>query len=205
MSENSISPKLLRQLREKAGYSVEDVVQKLKERGLTLSSKTLYGYENGVGTPKVNTFMALCEIYKVNDVLSTFGYSDSSMPTYSTWDIDQYNDFFNSGLLDKVYLLCKWGVPSFAGYEKQLEESLPPSAEVANYNRLNTAFSKLDEFHQGLALLDMEEMLENRDHILQSDHERELVLLYRRAVEGDKIAINSILEKYKANPSEKAV
>ena len=74
--ENSLSYQLKR-FREHCNLSVEDVVAQLSEKGISISPKTLYGYENGVSLPKVSIFLALCDIYNITDPLYAFGYSSS--------------------------------------------------------------------------------------------------------------------------------
>lgn len=81
----------LRQKRELCGLSVASVVSKLKDFGIVISEKTLYAYENGTNSPKVNTFIALCQIYNVTDIISEFGYS-------SVYDAEQ---------LEKPFLSCQ--------------------------------------------------------------------------------------------------
>ena len=78
MDNEKFSLGILRQKREQLGYSIEEVVQKLNARQIKISGKTLYGYENGVGAPKVNTFIALCDIYGIDDILGAFGVRSSN-------------------------------------------------------------------------------------------------------------------------------
>lgn len=66
---------LLRDERDRKGYSVEQVAEKLRERGISISTKALYGYENKVGKPKLNTFLALCDIYGITDILAALGFN----------------------------------------------------------------------------------------------------------------------------------
>lgn len=113
---------LLRDERERKGFSVEQVAEKLRERGITISTKALYGYENKVGKPKLSTFLALCDIYGITDILAALGFS--------------------------------YSVP----------------------------ISKQESF---------------------TASERELIELYRRADESDRLAVNLILQKY-ADPAEQA-
>lgn len=76
LTEDNISH-LLRDERERKGYSVEQVAEKLRERGITISTKALYGYENKVGKPKLSTFIALCDIYGITDIMSALGFTYS--------------------------------------------------------------------------------------------------------------------------------
>lgn len=68
---------LLRDNRKRNGYSVEQVAEKLRERGISISTKALYGYENKVGKPKLSTFVALCDIYGITNILEALGFSYS--------------------------------------------------------------------------------------------------------------------------------
>lgn len=68
---------LLRDERDRKGYSVEQVTEKLRERGISISTKALYGYENKVGKPKLSTFLALCDIYGITDILAALGFNYS--------------------------------------------------------------------------------------------------------------------------------
>lgn len=66
----------LRRLRQAHGLTAKEVSILLAHKGIDISEKTLLGYENGVSTPKVNTFLRLCEVYKVTDIMAAFGYDD---------------------------------------------------------------------------------------------------------------------------------
>lgn len=153
MKSESKIPFILGQYRAQLGLTGKEVVALLKERNIELSEKTLLGYENGVGTPKVNTFMALCDIYHISNIMGEFGYN-TAFPLATgenEWSYDLYNDFFNATLLEKIYILLREGVPSFAGYEDQLEQSFPSDANAANYDRLYKIFAPLDEPAQSYA------------------------------------------------------
>ena len=96
MKNGTLIPSILRQKRELCGLSVESVVSKLKDFGITISEKALYAYENGTNSPKVNTFIALCKIYNVSDIMSEFGYSSVPLvPAHEDWTQTQYNDFYD--------------------------------------------------------------------------------------------------------------
>lgn len=61
---------LLRDRRRDMGLTGGEVVQKLKAYNINISPKTLWGYENENSSPPVPTFIALCKIYEVEDVVS---------------------------------------------------------------------------------------------------------------------------------------
>lgn len=167
MADTNISL-ILRQHREQLKLSPREVVDKLKAKGIDISEKTLYGYENGVANPKVNTFIALCDIYEIKDVMGTFTDSEHSSPSFTEWEIDEYNDFFNATLLEKIYLLIKWGIPSFSGYEERLSNLLPTDADQANYERLYATFVKLNETAQGRLIERAEALAESPENLKDS-------------------------------------
>lgn len=82
---------LLKENRKRNGYSVEQVAEKLRERGISISTKALYGYENKVGKPKLSTFVALCDIYGITNILEALGFSYSA-PVSKKYDLsdDEY-------------------------------------------------------------------------------------------------------------------
>ena len=58
----------LRAARKNARLTVREVVSRLETKGVTISEKTLYGWENGVRTPDGDVFLTLCEIYDVRSL-----------------------------------------------------------------------------------------------------------------------------------------
>lgn len=76
MGNPELMSSTLRQLRQACGLTAKEVSILLAHKGIDISEKTLLGYENGVSTPKVNTFLRLCEVYKVADIMAAFGYDD---------------------------------------------------------------------------------------------------------------------------------
>lgn len=156
---------ILRQHREAVGLSISTVVDTLdREFKIKISEKTLYGYENGVSSPKVSTFVALCTIYNVKNLSSEFGYPTSVCVTSddNDWAADIYDDFFNASILEKVFILMKHGVPSFSGYENQLAASFPSNADIANFNRLYNIFKKLDSDQHDSAFFALDELAQGR-------------------------------------------
>ncbi len=71
----------LRQLRQAQGLTAKEVAEILASKNIDISEKTLLGYENGVSAPKVTTFLRLCEIYRVTDIMGTFGYDGKENPS----------------------------------------------------------------------------------------------------------------------------
>ena len=72
--------KVLKEYRKLNHYSVEDVVIKLKDHNLPFAVKTVYGWESGQTQPDADTLLVLCKIYKIDNILETFGYEVSSSP-----------------------------------------------------------------------------------------------------------------------------
>lgn len=107
----------LKELRLSKNLSVEDVVAMLKERNIVISTKTLYGYENDIPL-RSSTFLALCEIYSVTDIFSTFL---KSIPKAKfEWEEDYYEDYFGGRTVNEKFLVLKdCGIPSFIGHEKE--------------------------------------------------------------------------------------
>lgn len=75
MANIKIAP-VLKKYRKQNDLSVHEVSKKLKERSLNVTEKTIYGWESGQAQPNADTFMILCDIYHINDVLKEFGYTD---------------------------------------------------------------------------------------------------------------------------------
>lgn len=167
--KDSLIPGLLRDYRKAKGLSTTEVIQALNAKGISIAEKTLYGYENGTSTPNVRTFIALCDIYDINDIKRTFsgnGISPFKANLSSDdWHITFYNDFFNGSLLEKVYLLLKYGVPTFSGYEDRLKNEFPSDSERANFERLYNSFKKLNEIQQGIAIGRIEEMASQEENL----------------------------------------
>lgn len=71
MTENPTKEQLavlLRDKRHELKLTGAEVVQKLKAYGIEISDKTLWGYEKCIASPSVQTFLALCKIYGIDDI-----------------------------------------------------------------------------------------------------------------------------------------
>ena len=58
--------KMLRVLRDKESYSRTDVVLKLHDLGCRTNHQSLGDYENGKVSPRIDSIIALAEVYKVD-------------------------------------------------------------------------------------------------------------------------------------------
>ena len=63
---NGICEKL-KELRKQNGLSVQDVLDKLQDYGITVGDKAFYHWEAGRRQPDADTFFALCQIYGVDN------------------------------------------------------------------------------------------------------------------------------------------
>ena len=71
-TKNEAISHMLKEYRMEAQLSIENVVQILDEEyHIPISAKTVYGWENSSSLPKVDTFVALCDLYGITN-LSTF-------------------------------------------------------------------------------------------------------------------------------------
>jgi len=74
--------KILKEYRKLNHYTVQDVVLKLENYNLPFATKTIYGWESGQTQPDADTLLVLCKIYKIENILATFGYESSDKPFY---------------------------------------------------------------------------------------------------------------------------
>ena len=158
MAASSISV-ILKQRRNLLGFTPEQVISKLEERGLSISVKALYAYESGTNLPKVPVFMALCDIYEIRDIMGSFGYTTVPLCTNETdWAPDQYSDFFKEALYDKIMMLKMWGIPSFSGYEDFMKQpgQFALTNDEARFVRL---YRQLDERNRDAAFTVLEGLL----------------------------------------------
>ena len=63
---------LLKLKRKELNLSVKQVVDSLKSYNISISEKTLYGWENNYRQPDADTFLILCAIYQISNVLGYF-------------------------------------------------------------------------------------------------------------------------------------
>ena len=73
----------LRILRKKNRISVEEVAAFLASHGVYNNVKTIYGWENGIGTPSFDTILLLCRFYGIKDIfqLSEIEVTEENMYT----------------------------------------------------------------------------------------------------------------------------
>lgn len=108
---------ILKKRRKEIKLSAQDVCDILKETdGIDISVSTLYGYENGHRKPTPETLLALCDIYDLDNISVSFGYSnsveaalDSGYETFSQFKNDNkaqlnylYSQLNNNGQTEAV-------------------------------------------------------------------------------------------------------
>ena len=65
--------RILKEYRIKNNLSRESVMNYLKEQGFqNIRPTTLYSWENGQSMPNVYTFLQLCRLYHIDDILRVF-------------------------------------------------------------------------------------------------------------------------------------
>lgn len=98
---------ILKDLRDKCGYTGKEVSAELLKYGYEISDKTIYNYEKGIRMPNADIFMELCHIYGCKNILETFCNVeiDKEIPDDREWGIiRKYRDLDEHGkeLVDTV-------------------------------------------------------------------------------------------------------
>ena len=64
---------MLKKYRKMNAFSVNDVVIELETRyGVKVAEKTVYGWESNQAHPTSDVFVALCDMYKINNISDVF-------------------------------------------------------------------------------------------------------------------------------------
>jgi transcriptional regulator with XRE-family HTH domain len=63
---------VIKEYRKKNKFSCEYVSALLKQKGIDVNFKTIYGWEAGRSQPDATTLLVLCNIYGIKDILKTF-------------------------------------------------------------------------------------------------------------------------------------
>mgnify|MGYP000691758586 CR=1 FL=1 len=83
MSTNETLGKMLKYYRRLNNLKVRDVKARLEDYDIYISEKTIYGWESNQNPPSADKFLILCEIYKIPDILNSFGYDQPDDPAAS--------------------------------------------------------------------------------------------------------------------------
>lgn len=77
MKNNKIG-EMLKKYRKMNALSVGEVVLELQDRyGVSVAEKTVYGWESNQAHPTSDVFVALCDIYRINNITDVFNSNDS--------------------------------------------------------------------------------------------------------------------------------
>lgn len=103
----TIIANFLKQLRKTSGLSVDEVIEELQKHGIAISTKTLYGYENGISMLNADVFVALCRIYKCDNPMDLFGNTSIKPPEIDM--IEKYRSLDSHGKeMVNFTLLKEW-------------------------------------------------------------------------------------------------
>ncbi len=75
--KNENIARVLKYYRTLNDLSINDIRTFLRKHDYVVSEKTIYAWEIGTTQPRADVLMLLCEYYKIDDVLTTFGYRDA--------------------------------------------------------------------------------------------------------------------------------
>ena len=97
--ENKSFGSKLRLLRERSKKSVKEVIEELQKYEIYITDKTLYSYENDKRTANMDMFLALCKIYKCNNIMEVFSDAvDDVLFTNAEWNIiEKYRTLDDDG------------------------------------------------------------------------------------------------------------
>ena len=73
--KNSNIAKMLKEKRKENKLSVNQVSDLLCEHHAPVAAKTIYGWESGHTQPDAATLLLLCDLYGIDNILETFGYT----------------------------------------------------------------------------------------------------------------------------------
>jgi len=154
MKKKEMGP-TLRELRERANLTVKDVIYELSKREINISDKALYSYESGKRAASADMFLALCEIYKCNNILDVFSNIevDYSVPDDTEWYIiEKYRDLDNEGR-EHVSCVLEWETKRVkVDLEKdQIIENLKGSENIIDFQAATREPSYCLPYHQRMA------------------------------------------------------
>ena len=77
--KNENIAKGLKNQRKLHNMSVKEVSRELEKRSIFVAEKTIYGWESGQSQPDADTFLILCDIYNIVNILEEFGYTKKTI------------------------------------------------------------------------------------------------------------------------------
>lgn len=93
--KNAKISEVLKNYRKLNKLSVRDVSGILKEKSLNVAEKTTYGWESGQTQPNADTLLMLCEIYNIENILGTFGYTDEKPINLTSHEVKLIKQYRN--------------------------------------------------------------------------------------------------------------
>lgn len=133
---------ILKELRKKSNLSVQDVLVKLKSYGEEIQAPTLYAYENNTRAASADMLLALCQIYKCNNILETFASieTDYSIPDDTEWEIiEKYRSLDSFGrdtislILDREAERVKSITEEISEKEQYIADMKSKSANIVEF------------------------------------------------------------------------
>ncbi len=146
----------LKSLRENNGMTRKEVADKLKEFNIDISDKTLYGYESDRNSANADMFLALCKIYKCNNIMAVFSDTvDDVLFTNQEWKmIEKYRKLDDHGKEMVDFTLQKEWERSIDFIKKSNVTEFPQHLEVkAAHSRTNTLSTPEGQAHD-FAIMD---------------------------------------------------
>ena len=136
----------LAEFRRAKKFMQKDIASKLSRYGFTVSSKTIYNWEKGLAQPSIPIFLALCDIFGVDDVLYRFagihkgpyaglnqaGRQKAREFIDLLFHIDMYRDDPEENI-DTSRLLRLYDIPVSAGTGNFLDDSGYDMIEAPDY------------------------------------------------------------------------
>lgn len=131
----------LREIRESKKLSRREVAERLQHYGIDISDKTLYGYEVGRTSANADMFLALCDIYGIDNIAETFKDASYQANTEIVLTVDEIEIINQYRLLDGygkkavkniLDLECE-RLPDSIKRIKAYAEHLAPYIKRANY------------------------------------------------------------------------
>lgn len=155
---------ILGTIRKEKGLTRKDVSNKLHEVGIDISDKTLYGYESGRTTANADMFLALCKIYGVKDVFTTFGYdgyNEDGTLSLNMYEID---------IIEKYRTLDTHGkeMVDFT-LDKEYERCAEPKAQRPDISKQRYAVPEINAAHERTDIKITDEMKQYDDDIMDDD------------------------------------
>ena len=86
----------LKEIRESKKLTRREVAERLHYYGIDISDKTLYGYEVGRTSANADMFLALCDIYGIENITDTFkesSYLSNNKLVLSVEEIEVINPY----------------------------------------------------------------------------------------------------------------